>query len=265
MPDWKSQALHVVWFVNGQINSKPEDLYQAAVGAAPLGSQMSQAAPPATGAIWNLNGQDTDYAYQLQVQLGRVDFVLTAKAPAAPPPNGVPLMPSFDQAFDRLITVGERVAAHLDGATRVAVVSEFQKPKPSLAEANGALSDVLGPGVVFPDATDVMFQLNRRKPIQSIAGAEMNRVIQWAVATIQTITFAVPQAGGGMLLPGLGGPMPTQGAQVKESFAASMRVDVNTHATAPTSYSSAQQNQLIREFCAEIKRLAQNGGPGALA
>ena len=89
----------------------------------------------------------------------------------------------------------------------------------------------------FNDGEDVVFQVNRRKPLVAIPTAEMNRVMKWLSANLQQINV------------GPGGFTRTV------SDIAMLSVDINLVPRDNVIYSPTDQIKIFDELSAETERL----------
>lgn len=262
MPAWNPHGLTVVWFFDGGHSVDRETLFKALTNMAPQGQQMGQASPHGGGQVWTLTGQDGRYNYQTTFQANRVDFAVAPAPPTIPPDVGMPLMDGSSAIAD-VINMATRGAAIIGESNRLAFVGDFAQPTSSVAEANRELAAILNQPSITDDAIDLVFQMNIRKPIQSIPEMQMNRVVNWNAVVVQTYVFnaQLPPVG---LFPGITTSMGSPGMQLKESFAAGLRIDLNTHSISARKFSSSEQEALFSELSEEMKRLNLANSPTGL-
>ncbi|WP_155912082.1 hypothetical protein [Methylobacterium sp. 77] len=262
MPAWNPHGLTVVWFFDGVLSVDRETLFKALTNMVPQGQQMGQAPQPAGGQVWTLTGQDGRYNYQTTFQANRVDFAITPAPPAIPPDQGMPLMDG-SSAIDHIINMAIRATSLIGESSRLAFVGDFAQPTSNVAEANHELATILNQPSITEDTVDLVFQMNIRRPMQSLRDMQMNRVLNWNTVVVQTYVFnaQLPAAG---LFPGVASSMGAPGMQIKESFAAGLRIDLNTHSILARKISAPEQDALFTELSEEMKKLNLANSPAGL-
>jgi hypothetical protein len=237
MPTWGIQSCQAVWYFTGQAPAVG-DLYLALVGLPPASTQT-------TPGISLAMGQAAGSAFRLQQLSGRVDFF--QQPMTSPGQAGLPLFRDF------VTTMGSFGAklpkAALVDVARVALVVAMAQPTATAKDALDLILSKVGFDLPFGDATDFIFQINRRKPFASIATIEMNRVLKWSAEALQVVQLNF--SGGG--------------ATVHFQNVASFVVDVSSALGDGKSFSQLEQASMFQELFDEADRLCNANSLGSLS
>ncbi len=155
---------------------------------------------------------------------------------------------------DKVITELSRRAAvigeGLRGVTRLALVTTLIAPAANHLEANEKVAEQIGVKLPRHDVTDLMFQLNLRKPIVGFTDTAMNRLVKFGVAGFQSITVEI-------------GPQAVVTPHTVQNYAASLSIDTNT-VPRLTPFSSEEQKMIWSSLAAETNKLRADGSLGGL-
>ena len=239
---WGVQSLQAVWFTTGQpITTPVGDLYQAVVGRPAAATQNLP-----VGNLALAMGNVGTNSYRLQIATARIDYFLL---PAPPPQAGgahLNLPTNVDLAIDEFLQQIHRGSPLIGEVLRLALVANISHETSDTRESIALISAHTGLTIPFDDAGDLVFQINRRLALRSIAGTEVNRLMKWSVEEVQTI-----------------GVMPGSAPSVTRVFLATVTTDINI---VPTShpYPPAEQDAIFDEIAIETKRLCAAKSLGAL-
>jgi hypothetical protein len=189
-------------------------------------------------------GQTAGSAFRLQQLPGRVDFF--EQPTTSPGQVGLPLFPDFAATMGRFKAKLPR--AVLVDVARVAVVVAMVQPTATAKDALDLVLSKVGFDLPFGDATDFIFQINRRKSFASIAATEMNRVLKWSAEALQVVQLNF--SGGG--------------ATVQFQDVASFVVDVSNALGGARSFSQPEQASMFQELGDEVDRLCNANSLGSL-
>ncbi len=152
-----------------------------------------------------------------------------------------------------------RIINFLDGSfvlnhiSRVALILQFLNLKPSHAEANKALTEVIPNryGVTITDEEDFIFQINQPHMNREFQDIKMNFVTKWSVEQFQILTISLPS--GGVPAPVL--PQP------KNAIAASVVFDNNNIPLTPVrALPGKEQSALLQEALDAAVQMQQEIG-----
>ena len=150
--------------------------------------------------------------------------------------------PVFTDISAAITDMRNRLAdgSNLIGAVnRLAMVVNVSEVVPSVGDANNLISQQVGLTLPFPDASDVLFQVNRRMELQTVAGLRINRILKWLVENFQVVEV------------GSGPP------NVRSIDVATMSVDVNIVPVQGRSFMAAEQATIFQAIGTEVERLCQ--------
>ena len=237
MSAWGAQLVQVVWFPSTQLaNSAAATLFAAAAPTVPV--QVNQSVPSIQAAL--VAGISGGIEHRIQVQPGRVDLMLSPvpnpSAPGVKPT--IPLIGNTLQIIKDLATPFAAASPLVGDVVRLALIVNTVHEVASAAGGVALVAQAVGFRTPFSDAQDVVFQINRRKQLQSIQGCDMNRLVKWAVETPQVIMIV---AGG----------VPAVHSLDVVTFSA----DLNTVPGARV-FPVNEQILMFGELCAEAERLS---------
>lgn len=229
MAAWKPHVLQAVWFTSRLPIAPTDEMFKSLVGTAP--ASLQNIAGGTTIAIGNSGGS----FFRLQLMPGRVDLFETPQVQSI---SLFPLFPELAPALADFRGRIQRVGAFLGDVARVAMVINVSEQVSSAIEASKLAAERTGIPLPFADATDFIFQINRRKPFIFTKNLEMNRVLKWAAQSFQQVDL-------------------TTGTPVTSSVHfATLSVDVNLSTSADqTLFAPDDQIAIFGEISAEIERL----------
>lgn len=243
---WQGEVLKAVIFpASGEFDAA--DLWKAVTGTDAPNVQRSQLPPQlrsvATGA-WG-----DELFFQLAVQVGRIEAVITAIDPTPNEPTPLPdLSPEgLERALVAVAKVGEVLADRVPAqrlAAHAQVVQDVESEQAGTALLNAMLGDV------FPVSTTTqLYQINSPRALNTPA-SHINRLVKWGCLTLKQVTVAV--AGGGV----------AQNTADKQRTLVFMHLDINTvQSTSPLP--REQTAAITAELWGEARRVI-SGGRNAL-
>jgi hypothetical protein len=134
----------------------------------------------------------------------------------------------------------------LGDTTRLAVVLNTSEPAPSLEQAINILLKRTGVTLPFQGGSDLLFQINLKKALNSATGREINRLLKWAAEVVQSVEVS-------------GGP-----PIMHTAFLSTLSVDVNT-VPSSQNFTADQQASILEEMADEAERLCQENSLTALS
>jgi hypothetical protein len=238
MPVWGVQSLQAVWWGAKPPTLSVGDIYQAVIGAAPASVQANPA-----GGIGNAVGIQGSSVLRLQVQASRVDLFENPQPQAGP---AFSLFSDFQLAMQRFRQRLAPTSNIVGDAVRLAVVVNTSEESRTGDEATNLLLSKLGFSLPFQGGDELIFQINRRRPLAAMAGHELNRIMKWLVENVQQFTLST------------GSPV------VHSVFLSTLSVDVNTVPTVRT-FTPAEQLPIFQEIGDEAERLCRANALTALS
>ena len=182
--EWLLESLRATMFRTGPLENQ-HTWYSVA-------NQQAQAIDtrPLEG-VSTHTGLKGEYQLQMVVRDDRVDWLLQ------PPLQGsvsVPYVPDPAAALDALNEVVARWEQVSDSTvTRLAFGATLSSPVPVIEEAYSELGRYLAPlaGLYTPDTTEILLQINRRRPSHVVSELLINRATNWSVAQYGALEFAM--------------------------------------------------------------------------
>lgn len=241
MPRWGLQSLQAVWYAAAiSPQSTANSIYSAVVGTAPTAIQSNP-----TGGLSLAQGQDAHGIYRVQIQGGRVDFFHN---PLPASPNVFPLFSDFDSAMNRFRANLPKGSATIGSVDRIAMVVNTSEEQPSPEAAAGLILPILNITLPFQDGRELIFQINRKRQFQSIAGIDMFRIMKWQSDSFSLVNIVA------------GTP------QIGSANVATLTVDVSSASpVTPRQFTPAEQDVMFQEIGDEVERLCNNNTFAALA
>jgi hypothetical protein len=239
---WKADSLQGVLFtVPGLPQLDAQQVWSLVADGLPETVQRPAATP---NGLSIAQGPFRDHHLTVHSQLGRIDFILHALPPQTP--SDIP--PQIADYEGAAGLIGEMLIRSVPRARpiRLAMVGEFGKAFPLERDVSNYLSEQTG-GIWFPlPATDAIYQVNARKYYAGSAEIAMNRIVTWSGSTYQTF-MATFNTGPGM---------PAGFATPKQVYAASLKIDVNSHTSDDIS---AFAEEIVRVNHAEMSAITKQG------
>jgi hypothetical protein len=227
MSEWGALNLQAAWFTMPRATDAAS-IFTGIVGAKPdSAQQMTVGSAVALGS----NGVTQ---FQVQTQPGRVDYF-----EAAVPVTGmeIPLIIDLGKAISafagRVLNGSEAVGS----AQRLAFVVTLCKPVESAGETLEILGSLVGASFPFPDASDLNFQINRRRAILG-RDLSMNRLFRMQPQMLQQIDMSDPAR-----------PV------IKSVETACISVDCNTHSSTILTLEPGEQIPIWKDLFLEAERL----------
>lgn len=239
---WEAGSIQVVWFGSPASETVASTFLEQLFKVEVLSTQSARI--PAGGMTSSAAGIANDLQVQVTVQPGRVDLFVRPQA------NGE-LSATFvvkdtDAALTWLLArLAEGPA--IEPANRLAMVVTLHRKAAGPVQAAAIVNELIGGVVEFPDATDLVFQVNRRRPLSFNDNVLMNRLVRLSTEAIQEV-----QITGNAMVP----------AATEISIATQM-IDLNIVPTR-REFSAKEQAAIWPEFAAEAMRARESGVLAAL-
>jgi hypothetical protein len=253
MAIWGSQAIHFVWFLAGSNDVKTDQIFQLLTGEEPDNIQRNKTPNPVNPFLSSASGHVPGIVLTVQLQPGRLDAIFTAPEDDIGDEDGVPLLDT-EAVFDLFVGKAEAISTSLGGSLRLAVVANLVKPSVDESAACASFLEAIGYDLGVSDARDLLFQVNRRKALEA-TNVEMNRIMRFGVSAFQKFVFQLE-----LQTPGTGTSLPIS----KQNFGMVLTLDFNTVPTGQV-IESERCAPIFKEILEELKRVALNGSPRALA
>jgi hypothetical protein len=160
------------------------------------------------------------------------------------------LSPHFEMGFvdssSQLLNLMDRYleSLPLQGLERVAYGVNVIQRVSGLPEGYRKISDCLGVNVEYPQCSDFLYQLNRRRPSKILANTDLNRLMKWSVVTLgrRILRFdADVTLKEGKIDPEVVAPD-------EDQVAVNLELDINTVRKANSRIAKEQVGPLLREF-----------------
>ncbi len=238
MAAWGVQSLQAVWWGLKPPTVSAQDIYQTMIGSGPPAVQTN----PALGLAAAI-GTDGLSVFRIQVQQTRVDFFENSQS------QGGQTFPLFSDLKSTMQRFRQRLASAsgiVGDAARLALVVNTSEEAASAEEATNLLVSKLGITLPFQDGSELIFQINRKRPLASMPGQEINLIMKWLVENVQQITISS------------GAPI------VQATVLKTLSVDVNT-VPSTRVFTPAEQPAIFQEIFDEAERLSQVNALSALS
>lgn len=240
---WQANTVQLALFCTTVDGLDAEELFNLGFNQAPETSQKSRTISALNPFLSVAAGVFDGLQYVVQIQAGRLDVVVSSN------PSADINLDAAMKTFDCAIVLG-RVVAFIGGiapknlqAVRVALVAQLLHPVPTYSDAAEIVGGMLGIDVVRDDMSDLLFQVNRRKRLQS--GHEVNRLVRLGVYSLDVIMSQMVQGGGQM--------------QVSQ-LAASLMLDFNS-VPLPVIFAPNTQVIVAQQLSDEILAVANAANP----
>jgi len=228
MSEWGAQHLQAVWFIH------PRETDAASIFAAIVGAKPDNALQMTVGSVL-ATGSNGISLFQVQTQPGRIDYFESA-IPSSPAefPLIVDVKKAIGAFTSRILNGSQSVGA----AQRLAVVVTLCKQVESPSEAVQILDSLVGAHIPFSDASDINFQINRRRPIPGRDDLLMNRLFRMQPQIVQQIDTI------------------NQSRPVAQTInIACIVVDCNTYSPTVLTLEPSEQIPIWKELALEVERL----------
>lgn len=258
MNEWKPFLGRITFFpLSGISSSSPSapDLYRQIWGGEPDAFQK----PPNPLLPGFAQGKRGGLIIHCTGHPARVDFNIRA-APSQVSQGTMDLIDHPIELRDELMRIIKLLdgSSVLENVSRVALILHFLNLKPSHADANKALTEVIPHryGVTITDEEAFVFQINQPHMNREFQDIRMNFITKWSVEQFQTLTISIPIGG-----------LPVQEGRIWASdqsntvIAASVLFDNNnTPPTAARPLTVKEQSALLQEALDEGVRKQQEIG-----
>ncbi len=251
MAIWGSQSVQFVWFVTSPDGLVASNLYELLIGQHPDNFQRNKTLSPATPFFSQASGDIDDIEYVIQVNPGRVDFVMS-RATGGQPLSGIPLLDTKKE-IETTLKRFEQVGANWPDAIRLSIIANLLLPVPDFKSANKHFFETTGIDLAIGDVTDTFLQINRRKQISD--SLAINRIMRFGTLVIQQFAMDIFPGGASP-----GNPFPVSAQQ----FATSLTLDFNSNPDGRI-FKVAEQVTICHKLAEELLRVAEIGSPKALA
>lgn len=243
---WQANAVQLAIFCQTIDGVEAQELFKTGLGREPDSTQRNRTISPANPFLSVAAGLSGAVNHTVQVQTGHIDVHVAPIPPAEIDlDNPAPLF-NVEPVLAELVEFVRRVAGQLPAVVRVALVGTLMSRVDDYQTAAGVVGSMLGADVNRPDISDLMFQINRRKPMGH--GQSMNRLIRLNVAEIQAVTVQQGLQANGVV------------AMIPIQTMASLQLDFNT-VPSPVGLPADSVIPLIEEINQEILRVGRSENP----
>jgi hypothetical protein len=238
MSEWGAQNLQAVWFI------QPREIDAATIFAGIVGAKPDNTQKVTVGSTVAV-GSDGISQFQVTTQPGRIDYfeTLVSNIPAEFP-LFVDVKNAIGAFTGRIINGSHSVGV----AQRLAIVINLCKRVEAAGDFLQALNSLVGSETTLSDASDIIFQVNRRRAIPGSDGLSMNRLFRMQPQVVQQIDPNNP------LQP------PINTVEI-----VSLSVDCNTHSVTPPTLEPDEQISIWKELALEAERLCAAKSINALS
>lgn len=247
MSNWDAMSIQIVWFAADARHADAATIYNSILGVTPDSFQKNKTPTPAAPLLSSASGTLDNLAYELTVQVGRVD--LHARPVTDVGVDEFETISEPEKVINDLASRAAKTGTGLRGVNRLALVTLLVSPAASHVEANQHSAALFGVELPRHDVSDLMFQINLRKPVDGVANLTMNRLLKFGVAAFQAVTV---ELGSQTVVP-----------HSVQTFAASLTIDVNT-VPRLNPLSEAEQATVWTTLAKEAIALRANGSLGGL-
>jgi hypothetical protein len=192
-------------------------------------------------------GESDGMVWAIQTSPGRIALILNS-LPKQGREGEFPRFTELDPPLGELLGRAGTICDLLGPLPRIGFITTFVRTQKNVTEANSSVRDELGINLDFGDFSDLAFQLNRPKLLNSVPGQFYNRLLRWSAETYQYF-IAIP-----------GREIATSPAPIAIS---TLNVDLNTVQT-QAIFNPADQVSIFKEWHQELIRLSAGTGPEML-
>jgi len=249
---WKAQSIQAVFFTAGANVESAIAVFTKATGAEPLSSQSLQL--PNGARQSNASGKLEQFGLSVQSQPGRMDVFLLPQAavvPTAGIPGDFPIIDDVEAASRSLVNTLSKIADI--PSNRLALVLNLIEPAQGPKDATIRVAKLIEIPMIFDDAAEVLFRINRPKEVTISSGRmPINRIMTWTLQSFQTININL-------------NPIQQLSAPpASYMFAAGLQVDLNTALQPRSPFSNEDTHSIFEQLRAEAYRLSDPGNLSAL-
>lgn len=245
MSAWGSQSIQLAWFFFHQTAARVEEVFANFAGEEPTVVQRNKTPNPANPLTGFASGVANERNYQVQLQPGRMDVIVTPMNVDEDDGDSVALLPTISTLSDLLSRIGP-VCEAVGNATRLAGVANMVDPQPDEASAINRMFEVFGFQPNLDGVRDPLLQLNKRKSIPG-SNVEMNRLMRFGVAATQRFVINVD--------PGMGAANSAIPVSL-QTFGTNLVLDFNTVPSGEI-IESADQVAIFGTIVDELRRIAE--------
>lgn len=184
----QGEFLTLVWFPKPGEEVNAEQLFEGLVKAQPESLQRTRNPNPQNQVVAVASGETHGFAVVVEEKVGRID--LSFRQPSAVPTNEFPTI-DLGGAI-QLASNWISEAASLPVSMRVSSIARVIRKSKSEEEASASFSKIVGIQLADANVSDLMFQVNRRKPFGPVQG---NWLVNTGVYTHQSVIFMPGQSG----------------------------------------------------------------------
>ncbi len=175
---WGSQSVQLVWFTNAAESVNADAFFSCVFGQPALNTQRSRSPNAFNPFYSSASGDIDDVQGVVHVQPGRVDLILTPFEGPDVDPLHIPLLKT-KEVLDRIMGNIGALIALVPGILRVATVANLVLQTANEEESNKKIMELVGLPDGISEASDLIFQMNRRKSFEFDRNVVMNRVIKY--------------------------------------------------------------------------------------
>ena len=251
MTPWAAQALQFVWFTPQAQLCRPADVFRTIFGDDAAQTVSNKHVSPHSPFFGVAATDGRDFSRRVTTQPGRIDLTIQ---PFVPPESGaisMPLIPEWEIIYASVRQALPEACVHIPEVVRLAFIASMAVKLPSLQEVVRRIESFTGFDLSrLSDASDLLFQINRRRWMSKPSGVEMNRLLRLNALQMQLLTFQLDP-------PDLANQQALQQQMATElslDFAAQFTLDLNTVPSA-RPFSSDDQAAILEELCGESDRI----------
>lgn len=185
--DWRVEMLRLTAFPTaGQPSATAEACWSALFGV-----PYETSTEDVRKGITQLRGSIDDAFMVVTRNPVSIELRQLASDPAEPP-RELDTLSFYAQAVPAFLRYAMRWLGSVDCPTlrRLAFGAELLKPVPSHEGGNEMLNGYLPSLTVDPDSSDLLYQINRRRPSGVVDGLQLNRLSKWSTQQVRSITVS---------------------------------------------------------------------------
>ena len=197
---WEANVVQLALYFQSVEGIVADELFELGLAHVPETSQRSRTITPANPFLSAASATIDGLQFVVQVQAGRFDVIVSVPQSAEVDLDAG--LPTFEclPILEQMVNFVAAIAPKALPTLRVALVANLCKPVASYRDAADIVGDLLDIDVARDDLSDLSFQVNRRKPLDS--GQEINRLVRLGVITVQTLSVRMPHDGGAVSVSG---------------------------------------------------------------
>jgi hypothetical protein len=241
---WQAQTMRVTVFPTEVVSLEPSSWWDKVVGVPPeaVGSR------PKVGQF-QARGDFEGRQLVLQIQPGRVEWILGPLAKAVDEESTLPSLGSFSEVLQSLSKVVVSWLPQAPALQRFAFGAILTQPVDNVLAGYALLQKYLASSVrLDPESSsDFFYQINRPRPSRTtIAGLRLNRLTKWSVQVVRRMTMTIGTEGGATRALG-------------QDAACRLELDMNTAPDFTGALPADQLGSLLQELIDLGREIAQKG------